>query len=406
LESQTVLKCPECGSSHVFKDGLRKAPSNALSNEPIQRFRCADYGHRWSNHIVLNVLDTHKTNSRVGAQEKAKNMIPTQEIQTCAEKGKHSPTENELKAAPQIEKFLIQLENDGRKQGTTLNYRKMFKRLLNAGANLLEPESCKAALAKLMVTDPRTKKITERPVRDNTKKSMASMLDVWFKFNGIAWKKPKYRDDSEVPFVPTETDIDLLIAGLGKKLSIFCQILKDTGARPGEIAQLKWSDIDFAQRKVSIKAEKGSNSRIRPLTEKTIEMVCNLPHNLPYDKARMFANADDMRGNFFMQKKRLAKQIGNSNIQKISFKTFRHWKGTTEQHKTKDIYHVKTVLGHKSIKNTEKYIHLEEMIYESTVNDQFIVKVADTMEAAIKLMEVGFEYHATVEGHQLFRKRA
>jgi len=30
---------------------------------------------------------------------------------------------------------------------------------------------------------------------------------------------------------------------------------------------------------------------------------------------------------------------------------------------------------------------------------------ADTLPKAIKLMEVGFEYHATVEGHQLFRKR-
>ena len=403
MEAQTAIQCPECGSTRVFHDGFRPAPLNAVSNEPIQRYRCAEYGHRWSERIVLNVFATHKTNSHVGAK-KAKNMIPTQEIQTCAEK-ERTPTENELRAAPQIEKFLIQLQNDGRKSGTTLNYRKMFKRLLDAEADLLEPESCKAALAKLMKKDPRTKKYTSEPVRDNTKKSMASMLDVWFKFNEIKWKKPKYRDDSEVPFIPTETDIDLLIAGLGKKLSIFCQILKDTGARPGEIAQLKWSDIDFAQRKVSIKAEKGSNSRIRPLTEQTIEMICNLPHNLPYDKESMFANADDMRGNFFMQKKRLAKQIGNSNIQKISFKTFRHWKGTTEQHKTKDIYHVKGVLGHKSIKNTEKYIHLEEMIYESTANDQFIVKVADTLDDAVKLMEVGFDYHAEVEGHKLFRKR-
>lgn len=38
-------------------------------------------------------------------------------------------------------------------------------------------------------------------------------------------------------------------------------------------------------------------------------------------------------------------------------------------------------------------------------NDQFTVKVADTMEDAIKLMEVGFEFHAEVEGHKLFRKR-
>jgi hypothetical protein len=38
-------------------------------------------------------------------------------------------------------------------------------------------------------------------------------------------------------------------------------------------------------------------------------------------------------------------------------------------------------------------------------SDRFTVKVADTMDDAIKLMEVGFEYHAEVEGHNLFRKR-
>jgi len=45
------------------------------------------------------------------------------------------------------------------------------------------------------------------------------------------------------------------------------------------------------------------------------------------------------------------------------------------------------------------------MLYEGEANDQFTVKVANTMEEAIKLMEVGFEYHAEIEGNKLFRKR-
>jgi hypothetical protein len=45
------------------------------------------------------------------------------------------------------------------------------------------------------------------------------------------------------------------------------------------------------------------------------------------------------------------------------------------------------------------------MIYQAEANDQFTVKVADNLEDAVKLMEVGFEYHAEVEGHKLFRKR-
>lgn len=63
------------------------------------------------------------------------------------------------------------------------------------------------------------------------------------------------------------------------------------------------------------------------------------------------------------------------------------------------------ILGHKTITSTEKYIHIEKMMYSTEYNDNFIVKVADTLNEAIKLMEVGFEHHAVVEGHKLFRKR-
>lgn len=45
------------------------------------------------------------------------------------------------------------------------------------------------------------------------------------------------------------------------------------------------------------------------------------------------------------------------------------------------------------------------MIYQAEANDQFTVKVAYTMDEAVRLMEVGFEFHAEGEGHKLFRKR-
>ena len=129
-------------------------------------------------------------------------------------------------------------------------------------------------------------------------------------------------------------------------------------------------------------------------------MLCNLPR----DKERLFANAENMRGNFFGQKKRIAKQLANPNIDKIHWHTFRFWKATTEAHRTKDPWHVKMILGHKSLKTTDRYVQLEKMLYLET-SDEFIVKVADTMDEAVKLMEVGFDYHAEVEGHKLFRKR-
>jgi hypothetical protein len=60
---------------------------------------------------------------------------------------------------------------------------------------------------------------------------------------------------------------------------------------------------------------------------------------------------------------------------------------------------------YKSIRSTETYIHNKEMMYNGEENDKFTVKVADTMDKAVKLMEVGFEFHAEIEGHKLFRKK-
>jgi hypothetical protein len=76
-----------------------------------------------------------------------------------------------------------------------------------------------------------------------------------------------------------------------------------------------------------------------------------------------------------------------------------------EQHRTKDPWHVKMILGHKSITSTETYIHIEKMIYQDEANNNWAVKVADTVEEAVKLIEVGFEFHTKIDGHHLFRKR-
>ena len=229
-----------------------------------------------------------------------------------------------------------------------------------------------------------------------------SLLKTWFDFNTITWKAPTYNRDSEIPYIPTEAELDQLIAGLGKTVSAFCQILKDTGARSGEIARLTWRDIDFNTHTINIKAEKRSNGRILPLTEKTIGMLTKLKRR---KDSKIFSNIISLRSNFYISRNGLAEKIDNANISKIHFHTFRHWKATTELHKYHDRERVQIILGHKSADSTEIYCHIDKMLYLNTNTDQFVCKVADTLEDALKLMEAGYEYHIEIEGHKVFRKR-
>ena len=62
----------------------------------------------------------------------------------------------------------------------------------------------------------------------------------------------------------------------------------------------------------------------------------------------------------------VAAKLNNLTINRITFKTLRHYKGTMEYHRTKDILHVMEVLGHKNIKNTLVYTHLVNFLTTSS----------------------------------------
>jgi len=87
------------------------------------------------------------------------------------------------------------------------------------------------------------------------------------------------------------------------------------------------------------------------------------------------------------------------------FHTLRYWIATVEQHKTKGLWQVKEILGHKSITSTETYIHIEKQLYQNGANDEFTSKVAKTPEEITALIETGFEYVMTKDNLAFFRKR-
>jgi len=76
-----------------------------------------------------------------------------------------------------------------------------------------------------------------------------------------------------------------------------------------------------------------------------------------------------------------------------------------EYHKTKDIFYVKELLGHKSIQSTQVYIHIERSLFLNATPDEYHVKVAKTQEEITQLLETGFEYVLQKDDLAYFRKR-
>ena len=61
------------------------------------------------------------------------------------------------------------------------------------------------------------------------------------------------------------------------------------------------------------------------------------------------------------------------------------------------------LLGHNSLKTTLIYIDLETALFRES-NDEFNVKVAESIAEACKLLEVGFEYVCEMDGKRIIRK--
>ena len=207
---------------------------------------------------------------------------------------------------------------------------------------------------------------------------------------------------TKLPFIPTEQEIDILISGCGKVTSTVLQTLKETGIRIGELVLLTWTNLDTERKTLTITPEKNSNPRILPISNKLIGMINSLPKN----RQTIFQlKKHALRTYLCTQRKALAHKLNNPRLTQISFHTLRHWKGTMEYHKTKDIIHVKTMLGHKSIESTMLYINIESALF-LTQNDEWNCKATRETAEATQLIEAGFEYIATTpDALMLFRKR-
>jgi len=122
------------------------------------------------------------------------------------------------------------------------------------------------------------------------------------------------------------------------------------------------------------------------------------------DSNRVFSKLlRTIRRIFIVKRKRLAVLYNNPRLLQIHFHTLRHWKATTLYHQTKDLLYVQRFLGHRSISNTMLYIQIEEALFGGET-EQYVCKVARTIEEAIPLLEEGFTKASDFDGVKIYRK--
>jgi integrase len=389
------LSCPHCNSVSLWRDGLRRS----IFGDEIQRWLCRDCGSRFSD--PNDVQKAWSTLKRTERQSLKSGDAIVSSSQICVTETKNLAAEQQTNevlrrnetgdAKGKIIEYAWWLKKDGKSDATIHGRTKLLRILTKRGATLYDPETMKEVIAN-------------QPWSNGRKNNAVDAYSSFLKMVGGKWEAPLYQCIRKLPFIPKETEIDQLIAACSQRMATFLQVLKETGARCGEIWMLNWADIDFESKVVNITPEKNSNPRVVHLSNKLIEMLQKLPKtygNRVFSRPQM--PVDHHSGTFQHQRKRIALKIGNPRIMKIHFHTFRYFRGTMLYHKTKDMYYVMQALGHKNIKNTLLYVQLEEALFQG--EQDFISKVARTEKEICSLVEAGFEYVTEFEGAKIFKKR-
>jgi len=143
-------------------------------------------------------------------------------------------------------------------------------------------------------------------------------LNLFLKMQGKTWNPPRYQSTRKLPFIPTEEELNNLIAGCNKKTATFLQLLKETGMRCGEAFMLNWTDFNFENRSVDVTPEKGSNPRQLKMSSQLIAML----NSLPKEKPKPFdCSARHFTRHFRLQRKRVSAKLKNDRINKKHFHT-------------------------------------------------------------------------------------
>ena len=241
------------------------------------------------------------------------------------------------------------------------------------------------------------------------KQHICEVLDRFCRFNGTRWNRPYYQQMESLPWIPHTGEVDALTNGLGNPLiGTFVHLLKDCGARSGEAWQLRWHQVGFETRTVTITPEKGSLGMQVKVSQVLIQKLSSMQSKFGNERRFVFHpdNVDTIKRleyftrNFQRGRSIVAKRLGNPRINLISFRTLRHYKGTMEYYRTQDIVWVKSVLGHKSNNNTMRYVSLIPK-----EDDDFIVKIATDKMGRVKLLEEGFELIGQDGNEWYLRKR-
>ena len=150
--------------------------------------------------IVLKESYVYFLNQICASQTtESKNLV---KVETRAENRLTRATDTETKSL--LFNFAWWMKKEGYAPSTISTRERLLNTLVKRGANLNDPDSIKEAIAKQEWCNKR-------------KVNAADAYTAYLRMHNKKWEPPRYKVAFKLPFIPTEKEIDSLIAGCGPK---------------------------------------------------------------------------------------------------------------------------------------------------------------------------------------------
>lgn len=216
----------------------------------------------------------------------------------------------------------------------------------------------------------------------------------------IFWEPIKDNYQPKDAFIAAPDELKLYVTIAGHRFGTFLQVTHDTGARRGEVCHIKRSDVNTANRTISInQPEKGSLTRTIKVPEETIARIQSLDRK--YEPYIFCPHPRTYTDQFENLRRKVCRQYPSEadRLSQIHLHTFRYGFAHRLLKQLKPQKEVQQKLGHKSSRSTD--------IYTNTVvfNDlDWETARAITVDEAEALGRQGYTKYDVIGQVHLYRR--
>ena len=138
------------------------------------------------------------------------------------------------------------------------------------------------------------------------------------------------------------------------KLYLLVLMAITTGARKGELLNLKFSDIDFGRQTAFVKTSKNGQPRVLPLTNEVVTELSGFKDQ----EAELIFNSELKLDRPMCFTKQWKKVLVQTDIENFRFHDLRHSCASYLAMNGASLLEISDVLGHRQISMTQRYSHL------------------------------------------------